>query len=181
EADAGKGLGCFDTIHGETNADSFARHLGDASKRYYGAVIREFLELLAFCRDAATDRIQELHQQFLTELLSGAKSAPGEVSRVARKFARVAATGEYAIENENELLPFSPGEALSAAKVCFRSWEERRGNIKGSSDAERGVNAVRAFLQTQADRFPLSTPDGYMSLNPKDGSNGSGVVRNRAG
>src|SRR5205807_1629737 len=88
EADAGKGLGCFDTIHGETNADSFARRLGDASKRCYGALIREFLVLLAFCRDAASDRIEEVHQEVFAELLTGAKTTPGEVSRVARKFAR---------------------------------------------------------------------------------------------
>jgi uncharacterized protein (DUF927 family) len=179
EADAGKGLGCFENIHGEPNADTFARRLSEASKRYYGTVIREFLELLTFCKVTATDRIQELYRQYVTDMVKTSKSTPGEVSRVARKFARVAATGEYAIENG--VLPFAPGEALKAAKTCFRSWKERRGNIKGSSDAERGINAVRAFLQTQVDRFPFANADDSVDIRPSAAVSGSGIIHNRAG
>ena len=45
-ADAGAGMGMFEQLHGRPDPDTFARHLRDATARFYGAPIRTYLARL---------------------------------------------------------------------------------------------------------------------------------------
>ena len=46
DADAGKGLGVFENLHGVESPELFVQQLRNAAQRYYGTPIRAFLEML---------------------------------------------------------------------------------------------------------------------------------------
>ena len=72
------------------------------------------------------------------------------MQRVARRFALVAAAGEIA--TGYGLTGWERGEATIGAMTCFTSWRTSW-TPSGSREAERAIEAVVSFLQTQASRF----------------------------
>ena len=42
-------------------------------------------------------------------------------------------------------MPWEPGEALKAAKICFDAWLDARGGVE-PAEVRDGINAVKAFL-----------------------------------
>ncbi|MBV9825736.1 MAG: DUF927 domain-containing protein, partial [Alphaproteobacteria bacterium] len=62
-ADAGVGLGLFEALNGFETADALARHLRDATGRFYGTALRAFLDQftrrLSVDRDGLVERIAE--------------------------------------------------------------------------------------------------------------------------
>ena len=91
-ADAGKGLGVFENIHGAANAAEFANTLKAAALRHYGvagdAFLREITENVDEVREYVSRRIKALMEQW------GIDGDNGQVSRVAHRFAIVVAAGE---------------------------------------------------------------------------------------
>jgi hypothetical protein len=90
-ADAGCGLGVFENIHGFSSADVFARTLRDNALKYYGTPSRSFLEKLATKLDHIGDAIARARADFVSRNVP--KDASGQVSRVANRFALIAAAG----------------------------------------------------------------------------------------
>jgi putative DNA primase/helicase len=140
-------MGLFEDIHDHRSADSFARFLSEATLKYYGTPIREFLYRLIHvwgihsCPDCR-DYILEQRAEFVrTNCPDGAS---GEVSRVAGHFALVAAAGELA--TMMGITGWTEGETTAAAAACFQSWLKCRGT-GGSSDEEMAVTQVRAFME----------------------------------
>jgi uncharacterized protein (DUF927 family) len=140
-ADAGRGLGLFEKLHGRVTPAALADELRDAAKRFHGAVFREFVQWLVNHRDEAGPVVAACRAKSKRWVPPGAS---GEVGRVADRFAVVAAAGELATIAGATGWP--KGEALQAAERCFHDWLARRGTV-GAADAEEGIRAVRLFLE----------------------------------
>ncbi len=65
EADAGRGFGLFENLHGVVSAEQFVHQLKQAAQRYYGTPIRAFLECLVKDRPAVERRVRALRAAFL--------------------------------------------------------------------------------------------------------------------
>ena len=63
-ADAGKGLGLFESIGSSESADAFARALKDATSNYYGTPIVAFLDMLTKSKVESTDKAKLLMAEF---------------------------------------------------------------------------------------------------------------------
>jgi uncharacterized protein (DUF927 family) len=163
EADAGKGLGLFETLHDFKTAHELADALRENSKQFYGAAIREFLRGLVK-EDFAVikERWRVYKTRFLESVLP--ENAGGEVKRVTTKFALAAFAGECA----REITGWKVGEASEACQTIFAAW---LGNQSASapSDAENAVKQVRVFLEAH----------GLSRFQETD--NTLGVVINRVG
>lgn len=152
-ADAGAGLGLFQTLHGCPDADSFARLIQANAKRYYGMAIRAFLERLTnerhSDRQSIADAIAHYREQFCA--LFAPTETSGEVSRVIGRFSLVAAAGELAAEYN--IVPWDHCEALMAAGTCFNAWLEGRSG-SNSTDTDALIAQIRAFIEQHgASRF----------------------------
>jgi uncharacterized protein (DUF927 family) len=141
-ADAGKGFGLFEDLHGKRDGDEFARYLQKASREYYGAPIRSFLRHIVGRLDELRSRYKTFSEEVLKDMLPD--TPIGAVSRVAHRFALAAFAGELA--TEIGLTGWEPEEATDAAKALFQTWLDARGT-SGSTDEEAAVRQVRAFLE----------------------------------
>lgn len=141
-ADAEKGFGLFEELHGFSSADEFARHLQRSARDYYGAPLRAFLRHVVSNQDALRRRYRVFETELLEEILL--KNAASEVSRVAHRFALVAFAGELA--TEYGITGWEAEEATAAAKTIFQTWLDARGT-SGSADEEIAMRQVRKFLE----------------------------------
>jgi uncharacterized protein (DUF927 family) len=149
EADAGAGMGLFENIYDAESADAFAQQLKNASRRFYGAPLREYLDFLVRNRAAAEKAVRNFQANFLSKHVP--PGASGEVSRAAHRFGLIAAAGELA--TEIGITGWKAGESSSAAKRCFDNWLERRGTV-GAGDIEVAIRQVKGFLEVNgASRF----------------------------
>ena len=142
-ADAGRGMGIFEDIHGTSDAASFAKELAASSKRYYGTALPAFLHSLMSDMDAAMDSVRDMMNQFTRDHNGLAQAAP-EVHRALSRFALVAAAGELA--TRLGITGWGQGDARWAAKVCFEAWLKERGGSR-SSDLDAAVRQVQAFVE----------------------------------
>jgi putative DNA primase/helicase len=148
-ADAGKGLGVFDDLHGRNRPADLADHLKAASARHYGHPSREFLRRLVRDIEGAGDFVRRCMQEWLDKYCPA--DAEGQVRRAARRFALFAAAGELA--TAYGITGWPEGEARAATGECFSDWLHQRG---GAEPAEvlRGIAQVRAFIARHgASRF----------------------------
>jgi len=140
-ADAGAGLGMFEELHDAPSPDQLARILITASSTYYGTAIIAFLHRLVTALDDARDYAKRLQRDFLQA--SVPNNASGEVLRVARAFALVAAAGELA--TRYGVTGWPRRSAARAAVRCFADWLAARGST-GALDIEYGIRRVRDFI-----------------------------------
>jgi uncharacterized protein (DUF927 family) len=112
-ADAGAGLGLFQELHGSADPDAFARRLRDASERHCGHAAPLFLEHLVADRASAVAMVRATMENWLSRQL--ARGVAGQVSRVASRFALIAAAGELA--SIWGIVPWPGGTASEAGRV----------------------------------------------------------------
>jgi putative DNA primase/helicase len=148
EADAGAGHGIFDELHGFNRAADLADHLIAASKRHYGHAARRFLEQIVADIDGTRHHAHALMAEWQQDHCPA--QAGGQVGRVAKRLALIAAAGELAIAGK--ILPWAAGEAKMAAARCFEDWLEARGGLE-PAEIRRGIAQVRAFIERHATRF----------------------------
>ena len=132
EADAGKGLGLFENLHGAGSADVFAQQLKDAAVAYYGAVLRAFIGRTAQDFAGVQRRVKSAQEAFISQCVP--PGAAGELKRAAGRFALIGVAGELA--TEWGLTGWQTAEPIGAAERCFQEWAKARGTT-GSSDSER--------------------------------------------
>lgn len=166
-ADAGAGLGIFDLVEGEPEA--FADRLKRAATTCYGTAAHAFLSEVVPGRDTVAATVRAAVDAFVKASLP--HGASGQVARVCRRFALVAAAGELA--TGLDLLPWSPGSASKAALACFRAWLDNRGGA-GAAEIDHGIAAVRSFLE-------LHGESRFAAKNPKGEGDRERVTVNRAG
>jgi uncharacterized protein (DUF927 family) len=149
DADAGAGMGAFETLHDQPSAAALALAVKDAAIRCHGAVGVAWLRCIVADRATLPDDMADGIKKFVAEVAP--KGAAGQVLRVARRFALVAIAGELA--TLYGLTGWSKGEAFSAAHKCFRAWLEMFGGI-GNREERDMLIQVRAFFETHgASRF----------------------------
>ena len=153
-ADAGKGLGIFDTLHGFASGAALADHLRRSGEAHSGHAARAFLEQITDDPGATAEAVRECIDKWLTATLP--PQADGQVGRVAARFALVAAAGELA--TALDILPWPAGEASAAAARCFNDWLAARGD-NGPEEITAGLRQVRAFLELHGtSRFEEAWP-----------------------
>ena len=143
-ADAGAGWGAFDSP-GEhfDSAGELAQHLTRATERVYGVAGRAWLLWLVDHADSLTRQLRERVDMIEHALVP--EAAAGQVQRVGRRFALVAAAGELA--TEAGVTGWPARTATDAAHRCFADWLAiRRGGAGLSEDAEI-LRQVRQWLQ----------------------------------
>ncbi len=149
EAEAGAGMGIFETLHGLPNAAALALAIKDASTKYHGATGKEWLRYLVANRTSLKDFIPEQIKRFVIGIIPA--HAAGQVERVARRFALVAMAGELA--THYKLTGWPGGEAVHAARNCFAAWMEAFGG-SGNREERAILAQVRAFFEMHgASRF----------------------------
>jgi uncharacterized protein (DUF927 family) len=157
EADAGKSMGIFENLHDMNTPAELADHLRAVSSQVHGAILHAYLVRLVEEMNDPTQRPQRLHwlketqDQFMIYAVPPAAS--GQVNRVAKRFALVAAGGELA--THYGLTGWAKGEAIDAVLICFNSWLQRRGTA-GQGEAEQLLQQVAEFFERHGEsRFSL--------------------------
>jgi uncharacterized protein (DUF927 family) len=148
DIDAGANMGGLESLHDYSSASALIAALKDGTSRYYGSVGVAWLhwlvaQLSAPADSAGTDlasRISDSVQQFVKD--HAANDTTGQVERVARRFALVAAAGELA--TQAGLTGWDAGEAEKAVAKCFASWVD----IFGGGTTTREVRNLLAQVKT---------------------------------
>lgn len=142
-ADAGAVLGIFEQLHDFQSPDALARHLCEASERFYGTPARAFLDgLVQISPDALADSVGKARGEFMAKYVP--EGASGQVLSVAGRFALIAAAGTLA--TAFGILPWPKEEADTAAGLCFKAWLTRRGGA-GAMEFTAGLAQIRRFIE----------------------------------
>jgi len=172
-ADAGAGLGLFENLHGFATADELARHLKAAASQCYGTAGPAFVARVAAERDEVIFTVRAAMQTFVDQHCP--HGADGQVQRVARRFALVAAAGELAAAFG--ILTWHCGEATEGVAVCFNAWLHERGGV-GAAEVKEVISRVRHYIQLHGmSRFaPIGRGNSGIGVEGADR-----VIHNRAG
>ena len=141
-ADAGAGLGIFDTLHGFGGGAELAEHLRLAADRQCGHAGRAFLERLTARCEECRKLVLQARQTFIAEHCPA--DADGQVKRVCGRFALVAAAGEL-------------GDHAGRAAVGAGRGRERRGPVL------RGLAASNAAARSRPRSSPACGRSGCSS------------------
>ena len=148
-ANAGKGLGVFDTVHSFDTGKMFADHLNHASLEHYGTVGAAFIDHLLSNQEAAIVTARQYMDTFKATL----PTMGNQAGRISDRFALVVSALQLAIDAG--LLPLSHDDAALAVKQCLDDWIARSGT--GNYEDKRIIEALKDFLQVHgaSDRFIL--------------------------
>ena len=147
-ADAGAGMGLFESLHGFGQPSHFAEALRDATQRHYGHASRAFLTKLTTDTPGFSKEIREALRITAEKICP--KDADGQVRRVANRFALAACAGELAISFG--IVPWEKKTAYDAAQRCFDDWLKARGGT-GKKEESDALEAVLGFIMRYSSRF----------------------------
>lgn len=165
-ADANKGYGIFENLHGLENGSELSKRLLDVCSNYYGTPAISFLELITLPQHIKQlpKILNELRKEFINENLP--YEASGQVSRVCDRFALIYAAGELA--TSYGVTGWHDGEAYQAVSTCFKEWLENRGGT-GNQEEKAILVQVKSFFEQHGNsRF-----SDWNDINP--------LTHNRAG
>lgn len=173
-SDAGAGMGAFEVLHQHKSPEALALAIKDASHKYHGAAGVAWLHYVVNDRATLCEVLPKKVQEFVTEYAP--KDAAGQVLRVARRFALVAAAGELA--THYGLTAWEDGDAVDAAVKCFTAWLDAFGGM-GNKEERTILAQVRAFFEAHgASRF--ENMDAANQLHDQRVINRAGFYRNNA-
>lgn len=142
-ADAGAGWGAFDSPGDFESAGAMAQHLTRSTETNYGTAGRAWLLWLVDHTEGLSRTLREQVDRIERELVP--EAAAGQVQRVGRRFALVAAAGEMA--TEAGVTGWPAGTATEAARRCFGDWLAVRRGGSGLSEEAEILRQVRQWLQ----------------------------------
>ena len=145
-ADAGKGLGAFETVRAFPGGSDFARHLTGQAVACYGATGRAWLQWLT--ENAGTIKADIRREAANLCAAMVPKDASGQVERVGARFALVGAAGDMA--TAAGLTGWAKGESEWAARECFNAWLAARGG-NGNGELVAMLRQVRRFLESHGE------------------------------
>lgn len=158
-ADAGKGMGLFEDLHGYAEPGALADAVQRAAATNYGTAARAFIRKVQEC---GLNKVREDWEKFRDEALGKlvGKAADGQVRRAGERFLLCAFAGEAASAEKMGILPWKEGEAMRGVQTCFRAWIAQRGG-KGAAEDLAIVQQVRLFLEQHGNsRFQdFDSPD----------------------
>lgn len=155
-ADAGKGLGLFEDLHGilenepnvKTRSGSFAIEYKRAAEKACGTAGPAFIEKIAGRRLLTASCLMRFIDAFVDA--NKQPDMSGEVFRALQRFGLIAGAGELA--TSLGITGWKKGEASKAVATCFKAWLDKRGGV-GAADADAGIRQVRLFLEQNPERF----------------------------
>lgn len=162
-ADAGAGMGCFETLNGQSDSNRLARALDRATQENYGAVGRAFVAYVAGRVPEVTARLRKAINEAVDELPS---AASGQVRRVAARFA---AAGEaLEIATEAGMTGWHGQEGRHALRRCFYAWLDRYG--LGNREDEQIIGQAEGwFARHSYSRFiDWSAAGGDATITTRD-------------
>jgi putative DNA primase/helicase len=172
-ADAGHGLGVFADLHKSADPDKFSCRLREAAKSHYGTAGRAFVKFLVESREDCTRYLKMFAAKFEVDHMPD--NATGEVRRVIRRFAVVAAAGELA--TMLDVTGWEPGEAEEGVFECLKLWLAQRGTGAAQGhDADQMIRQVREFLQLHGGSRFRQLPNTSL-----DGTEYAGTIYRQAG
>jgi len=145
-ADAGAGLGLFERVPPGMSAGAFSDALKAATGEHYGHAGIAFIRGLVADPVKARGALAAMRDDVAGELIPN--DSAGQVRRVARRFALLAAAGELA--TAWGLTGWDTGEATQAARACFATWMQARGT-SGNAEPVAMLAQVRAFLSAHGE------------------------------
>ena len=138
-ADAGKGIGIYDTLHGFAGGAELSEHLTREGAKHHGTAGRAYIAHLA-----SIDAVGEARKHidaFMDAVPD--KDKQGQVRRVAMRFAIVAAALELA-------QPIHGLTGTTAAiRQCYDDWHAIQGS--GKHEDRKITEQTEAFLQQHGD------------------------------
>ena len=142
QADAGQGLGLFDTLHGYADGAALSSAITAGAAAHHGHAVLAFAAILTKDANELPAHVQREMGVFVQACLPAGETG-GQVHRVCERFALLAVAGELA--SANDITGWTPGVAMDAVRRCFAEWLAARGT---TTNAEPGamVEAVRSFL-----------------------------------
>ncbi len=155
--DAGRGFGAFDNGGACNDAKQLADQIKAAAQTSYGTAGPDFVRrLIEEGIHRSPDNIRTMMDAFRDS--NAPQGADGQVLRVIDRFGLVAAAGELACEFD--IVPWQNGDALTAARLCFKAWFDIRGGAE-AGEVLTAIEQVRLFIQRHGDsRFePIETPN----------------------
>lgn len=145
EADAGKGLGIFDTIGDACSPAILADTLRRSCDKFYGTAIDEFLKQLVCL---PYEDIESFRKQALPQIAN--LSLTSQIGRVAKRFALIATGGILA--SRMNILPLKETEIITAIKICFNHWASQHSNHP-DFESEKILSMIRRYLQLNGCAF----------------------------
>jgi hypothetical protein len=147
-ADAGRGLGVFDTIHQFATPQQFSDELKHQALQNRGCVLVAFLERLVLVATDAEwiERQRKRHLAITTKMIGTTLDPDGTVGRVARRFALIQLALELAQNWAVTLFP--EGQVEWAVERLFADWIEARGGA-GSIDIRQAMDRIKALFVSQ--------------------------------
>ena len=160
EADAGKGMGLFENIHDAPSPSRFADTLSELASGHTGHAGPAYIDYVLKNKAACLSKVSEVQQAF-NEAIEIAEQ-PGQVQRVAKRFALIAAGGEIA--TDAGITGWSTGTSIHAALTCFKVWRSSWAP-DGSHEEQRAISQVQGFLQQHQSRFEVVPSEGDVPHN----------------
>lgn len=153
-ADASKGLGLFEELHGFDDAAALSDALKARVAKFYGSPALAFLSALCDPTKlrAYTAMVRSTVERFTTEALTS--SASGQAQRAATRFGLAAAAGELA--TALGVTGWPDGLALDSARVCLNAWLAERGgagNMEGDAILARLRQVIERFGESRFTRW----------------------------
>jgi len=142
-ADAGAGLGMWNTVHHLADGRAFTDHLKTAAAKHHGHAGRAFISALIEHLADVPATAQKLERAFFDAYVPA--NAGGQVRRVAGAFAMVAVAGELA--TEWRICPWGRRDAFDAAGLLFTDWIEARPTAGNLEEAQ-----ILAHVRTLMER-----------------------------
>lgn len=145
-ADAGQGLGLYETLNGFASGAALSDHLVSMAHKHYGTAGMAFIEYLVDDFATLSEVLQVQVKQSAVELCPA--DSHGQVARVATRFALVGLAGELA--TTAGVTGWESGDAFSAARTCFAAWLEGRGGA-GNVESVSILRQVSGFFQAHGE------------------------------
>lgn len=140
-ADAGRGMGAFENIHGAESSAEFAKQLEIDARSNYGHHLPLFIEAIVKDPEAARAEIAAVFKTVYAEIgLSG----DDNVTRPAARFALMAAAGEFGAKRR--ILPWEEGEATRGILKIVEAWKANR---KGDTEVIGKTEVIEAYSAWQ--------------------------------
>lgn len=156
QADAGKGFGLYEDLHGELSPDIFADLLRQACKENFGVAGIAWLEWIIDhleIDDQFRSKIQSKIEILLCEWLKDFPEAGGQVRSVGRRYALIAVAGELA--TQAGITGWSKNDAHFAVGSLFKGWLAERGTTGSSEDLQARRQLSEFISRHGASRFEL--------------------------
>src|SRR5471032_666570 len=145
-ADAGRGLGVYETLNGFASGAALSDHLVRNAHQHYGTAGMAFFEYAVQQAAALSDDLPSGVAELAREICP--VGSHGQVARVATRFALVGMAGELA--TTAGITGWDAGEAIGAASTCFAAWMEGRGGA-GNVEHVSILRQVSGFFQAHGE------------------------------